>query len=193
MSERTHLSELAGFCNEPTAWRILKDVSQQLIEHDPCIVTPSLIEIAGDGHFALTPSDAHQLGYDAPNAQADTLTEADAVWSLGATIFFIVMGRQVMNGKGGKGQTAVSKLPYMRSEWPEMSELVKRCLQYEPMLRPSLQEVFDTAEQQDKRSQADIKRGPKFKKATPNSDPGNGLDSSLAFWPENMQSSSNNP
>ncbi len=192
MSETIYISELAGHCNEVTAWRILKEASQQLIEQGQYVVSPSSIAIADDGHFALMPTNTPRDGFDAPQSDAANRNAADAVWSLGATLFYVVMGRQVMNGKGGKGQTASSKLPYLRSKWPEMSKLVQQCLQYDPALRPTLHDILDKSTKQYERCLADIKRGPKFK---PSRDPDNdtieGRDDALAFWPDNMESTTN--
>lgn len=191
MSEKTYITELAGHCNEATAWRVLKEMSQQLIDSGQHVVDPSSIAIDDDGRFVLDHNPVPQPGFEAPQSNATEHTEADTVWSLGATLFYIVMGRQVMNGKGGKGQTAASKLPYMRSEWPEMSELIKQCLQYEPALRPSLHDVLEKANRQNERCLADIRRGPKFKETTsPDSDTAEGHNDDLAFWPETMQTQS---
>lgn len=192
MSETIYISELAGHCNEVTAWRILKDASQQLIEQGHYIIDPSTMVIADDGHFALMLAHEPHDGFEAPKCNAANRDAAAAVWSLGATLFFVVMGRQVMNGKGGKGQTASSKLPYMRSKWPEISKLVQQCLQYDPALRPTLHDILDKSTKQYERCLADIKRGPKFK-PTSDSDRETLEDhyDALTFWPENMESSTN--
>ena len=192
MSEPIYISELAGHCNEVTAWRILKEASQQLIEQGQYIVNPSTIVIGDDGHFVLMPAKDPRDGFDAPQGNADSRTAADAVWSLGATIFYVVMGRQVMNGKGGKGQTASSKLPYLRSKWPEISKLIQQCLQYDPILRPTLHDILDKSTKQYERCLTDIKRGPKFRPTrNTDSDTIESYYDALAFWPDNMESTTN--
>ena len=187
MEEKRHASDIAGHCNEPTAWQILKEVSQQIIEHKQLIINPFFIEIEEDGHFALSPTEIHPSGFDAPEVATSYHTEASVVWSLGATIFYVVMGRQVMNNKGGAGQTETSKLPYMRSEWPELSELVQSCLRYHPSQRPNLQQILDKASEQHGRCMEEIRRGPRFKKRPENAVVGtiNAMDD-MAFWPESM-------
>ena len=187
MSEKITVSELAGHCNEATAWRVLEEVSRQLMEGKQLIVNPSIITIGEDGHFAIEAAQEQQTGFDPHDVDANSHTEAGTVWSIGATIFYIVMGRCVMNGKGGEGQSETSKLPYMRSEWPEMSELVQQCLQYEPANRPSLQEIHDKAVQNLKRCQDDIRRGPKFKTAVSKSNELETTEKDFVFWPEPMQ------
>lgn len=181
-------ADFAGHCNESAAWQILKEISGQLIEHKQRIVNPFLISIGDDGHFNLMPSETQQASYDAPEIGTTTRTESATVWSMGAVLYFLVMGREVMNGKGGPGQSRTSKLPYMRSEWPALSELVQRCLQYAPNSRPSLQEIHDIAAQNLERCRNDIKHGPKFKPAKQAQTNGaNPTETELAFWPETMK------
>ncbi len=187
MEEKRYASDIAGHCNEPTAWQILKEVSGQLIEHKLLWVNPFVIEIGDDGHFTLLSAEKQCSGFDAPNADTAHPTDADTAWSLGATLFYIVMGRQVMNGKGGAGQRETSRLPYIRSEWPALSELVQQCLRYPPSRRPSLQQIHDEAVEQHNRCVEEIRLGPKFKKASDAATNGtiNVVDD-LSFWPETM-------
>lgn len=190
MEEKIYTSELAGHCNELMAWQVLKEVSEILLQKVLRPVDPHCIEISDDGHFLLVSYSASAChnGFDAPEAAEGQFAEPSVVWSLGASLFFIGMGHQVMNGKGGKGQRESSKLPYMRSEWPELSELVQQCLHFNPARRPSLQQVHDKALQQYQRCMDEIRRGPKFKtmgKASQTETDLEGLD--LAFWPETMQ------
>lgn len=195
MEEKTYASDLAGHCNEPTAWQILKEVSTQLIEKGLCPINPFCIEIGDDGHFSLIcPECLDHQSFEAPEFTNHQLNEPGVAWSLGATLFYIVMGCQVMNGKGGKGQRENSKLPYMRSEWPELSELVQRCLNYDPTCRPPLAHINEMAMRQHANCQEEIRRGPKLKKNVEktNIDIGND-EKELSFWPENMQSSMSNP
>ena len=187
MEEKRYTSDLAGHCNEPTAWQILKEVSQQQIERKPSLVNPFIIEIEENGRFTLLPAETQVLGFDAPEVDGTHRTEASAVWSLGATLFYIVMGRQVMNGKGGAGQSENSRLPYMRSEWPLMSELVQQCLRYHSSQRPSLQHILDKATEQYNQCMEEVRRGPKFKKASDFAfDGSNNATNDMAFWPEAM-------
>lgn len=187
MEEKRYTSDIAGHCNEPTAWQILKEVSEQLIDRKLPVVNPFIIEIGEDSHFVLLPSETQVAGFDAPEADDTHRTEASTVWSLGATLFHVVMGRQVMNGKGGAGQNENSRLPYMRSEWPTMSELVQHCLRYQPSQRPTLQQIHDKAAEQHSRCLDDIRRGPKFKIATALATDGTiNATNDMAFWPETM-------
>ena len=187
MEEKQYTSDIAGHCNEPTAWQILREVSKQQIERKQSLINPFIIEIEEDGCFTLLSAETQVLGFDAPEVDGAHRTEASAVWSLGATMFHIVMGHQVMNGKGGAGQSENSRLPYMRSEWPLMSELVQQCLRYHPSQRPSLQYILDKATEQYNRCMEEVRRGPKFKKTSDFTFDGsiNATDD-MAFWPETM-------
>lgn len=191
MEEKIYTSELSGHCNESTAWQILKETSETLIHKGLHPIDPYCIEIRDDGHFSLdlAAASANHNGFDAPETTENQLAESGSVWSLGATVFFIAMGCQVMNGKGGKGQQESSKLPYMRSEWPELSELVQQCLQFNPVRRPSLQQIHDKAMQQHQRCMDEIRKGPKFKNKGKTSSSEIDFGQDLAFWPETMQSS----
>ena len=54
MDEKLYAIELAGQCNELTAWRILKDASAAMLDANASSVDPSRIEIKDDGSFADT-------------------------------------------------------------------------------------------------------------------------------------------
>ena len=190
MDETIYAVELAGHCDEITAWRFLKDMSEALSSNSTSPITPCQIEIKEDGGFALTskPGAVTLEGFEAPETANGTRNEASAVWSLAASLFYLVMGCQVMNGKGGAGQNASSKLPYMRSTLPLLSELVQRCLNYHPERRPSLQEVHQLATQQHDICMETVKRGPKFQERNLGDGKTEGGGTQiLDFWPEPMQ------
>lgn len=190
MEEKINTSELAGHCTELAAWQVLKEVSEILLQKGLQPVGPHCIEISDDGHFMLVSNAAlaSHNGFDAPEVAEGQLAESSVVWSLGASLFFIGMGHQVMNGKGGKGQRGSSKLPYMRSEWPELSELVQQCLQFIPARRPTLQQVHDKAAQHYQHCIDEIRKGPKYKTSVNTSQTETDhAGQELAFWPETMR------
>ena len=182
--------ELAGHCNELTAWRILMDVSQALPSDGTTPVTPTLITIQEDGSFALSKAEASYPvgGFAAPECSQGTATAASSVWSLAASVFYIVMGRQVMNDKGGSAQRESSKLPVMRSSWPLLSETVQRCLSFHPEQRPTMAEIHALATERYNLCMEDIKKGPKFQEKKSGNDQ-NDIQTmrNLAFWPETMK------
>ena len=190
MDETIYAVELAGHCDEITAWRFLKDMSEAIRPDGTSPISPCHIEIKEDGGFtpAAVPCDHEMKGFNAPEADDGTNNEASAVWSLAASLFYLVMGCQVMNGKGGAGQHESSKLPYMRSSLPLLSDLVQRCLNYHPERRPSLREINQLATQQHDICMETVKRGPKFQEQRlDNGKPEGPGQQALDFWPEPMQ------
>lgn len=184
MKEQPTIADIAGHCNEPTAWRIIKQVSDALLEQGPCAVAPCNVTI-NDDHFQLVSTDDNRCeGFEAPECIASQPTEAGSIWSLGATVFFVVMGRQVMNGEGGKRQKANSKLPYMRSTWPTLSELVQHCLDFNPENRPTVKELNLKAQQECRRCDEEIRRGPKIKTNSTTATTDVQLATETSFWPE---------
>lgn len=187
MEDRVYAVELAGYCNELTAWRILRDVSGDLLSQTGP-VSPSLIKVNDDGFdLSREQGDVDTGSFEAPEVSRGSRSEASAVWSLAASVFYIVMGCEVMNGKGGKGQHATSKVPYMRSEFAKMSDLVQRCLQYRPEVRPSMKEVNEIATEQYNICVEVISRGPKFREKPTTVADDTTIDKELAFWQEPMR------
>ena len=141
------LADIAGYGSEMTAWQLLADIATQLADAPTGALRlgPEDIVIV-DGRFQVAPERQPQVSpvYDAPEGPSGP---ASAAWSLGAAAFYLVMGSHVMNGHGGPAQRAASPLPYMRSSMAELSELVQRCLHYNPAERPSLAEVAAVAKE----------------------------------------------
>lgn len=182
-------ADLAGHCTEMTAWKVLSDVATELKDGDTSrLISPSAIRIADNGCFVLT-SQTDAAGqssiYEAPEAINSQRTANSAVWSLAASIFYMVMGCNVMNGKGGAAQHRQSKVPYMRTEMPELSELIQQCLHYNPAQRPTLQTLVETAAIHYKQWQTTVSRGPQFKKAV-QQDAADDASTAPDFWPEEM-------
>ena len=186
----------AGYCDELTAWQMIVDVATQVQSpsvppggedwHAPMEISPSCIAINGNVFVLVPLQDCHDDTFVAPEliGGKTTATEKSAVWSLAATVFRMVMGCNIMNGRGGKAQKATSKLPFMRSEMPEMSRLVQQCLDYDASKRPTLAEVLATAKNNLERCKEELKDGPRMKPETASSTSAVEADSSA--WPEEM-------
>lgn len=193
----------AGFCDELSAWQLIVDVATK-VKDDGCWVivdgrqkmvdiSPACIAINGSGFAFVSLPDCHDDAFVAPelinnqpssfNSQHSTFNSA-AVWALAATVFRMVMGCNIMNGRGGKAQKATSKLPFMRNEMPELSRLVQHCLEYDATKRPSLDEVLSTAKENLERCQEEMKNGPRMKPETTSSTSASQANS--AAWPEEM-------
>ena len=179
-------SDFSGYCQEITAWRVMADITDGLLadaQYDKVVVSPKAIAINDDGSFRLVDQKPDEV-FEAPETRRGKKNEASLVWSLAATIFHLVMGCDIMNGKGGAGQHAKSKVPYMRSEMPLMSALLQRCLHFDPTERPSLSEVSQTAHQQYEACSNFLKKGPAFKQVIDSTGKsGSRIDE---VWPEEM-------
>ena len=186
MDERYLAADIAGYCRRLTAWKIVKEMSDALMNDKNARVSPFLIGIKDDGGFELLKTNERDIveGFDAPETLDGTFNEVSQVWSLAASIFYIVMGCQIMNGKGGRGQLETSRIPYMRSELPQLSELVQQCLNFHPEMRPSMKKVNEIATKELQRCTEEVRKGPKFR------DKKDAIEAKhkdeTGFWPEAM-------
>lgn len=108
--------------------------------------------------------------------------QQDSIWSLGATVFHLLMGVKIFNGQGGKVQREDTPVPsFNESRYgTTLCNLVKACLSYNPESRPSLEQIIAISEEELMKSPA--KMSEKRKK-------GNGNAASLdavTYWPEKI-------
>jgi len=130
------LDSIAGYCSERLAWMLVAKIAE-LHQQLQGMVNPFCLCVEGTG-FELN-ADALTSSNETPYAAPEgTKGEASDVWSMAATVFYVVMGCNVMNGEGGVAQRPDSVLPWMRSEMPELSQLIVDCLAYEPSSRPTM-------------------------------------------------------
>lgn len=180
-------ADFAGYCTEIAAWRFLRDISQEVAQggEASCLITPTAVAITEDGGFTLIDvQEDPGSPYIAPECRDGRPTMKSAVWSMAATVFKLVMGCDVFNGRGGKAQHKGSKIPYMRNEMPDLSQLLCRCLSFLPQNRPEVIEIHDMASLHFQRCLESVRRGPQFK-TTSTTDSG-ADDSDAGFWPEEM-------
>lgn len=191
---------IAAHISEIMVWHLIADIGSALSE----------IHRMGYGHFDVKPSnilwdgkkflltdfgacrelkeaapeetaqDASSYRFDAPELKTKGCSASD-IWSLGATIFYLYMGCNVFNGLGGRAQRKDSPVPYMRKALPVLSQLVQRCLSFDPEMRPTADEVQTIAmsEIQKLEKQSNI-RGVR-PKVTESLNSGK-----KEFWPEQM-------
>lgn len=168
-------SALAGEIDELTAWRILHDVAAQAQGSDTP-VEPEHIMIDGAG-FILNPfSRSLDTKFTAPEGY-------EAVWALGASVFYIFLGCHVFQGLGGKGETPTAPIPTLRRELPELSGLIAACLAYDPKRRPSLQRIVEVADYNLVRCGRNVMEFPPKKR---NYETGISSDDLDYGWPEEM-------
>ena len=185
---------VAGFFSEKMAWKLLQDISGALsFLHAEGLchgdVNPS--NILWDGqHFLLADFGSCAKSPDEKASVHDSSWQyaapekvkcaASDIWSLGASVFHLVMGTQVFNGMGGKSQRKDSVIPYMRKSMPELSRLVVNCLHYELEARPTATVILDSA-----REGMEIRRPVNRPLKTQTQDPLS--DTTASFWPEEMK------
>ena len=187
MERQTYASDIAGHCAEITAWQIIYDLTEQLLSHsEGAVVRPSSIKLVDEGRFMLVEdrTDLTSNGFDAPEVEHSSRTVASGVWSIGASVFYIMMGCLMFNGQGGRRQTARSRIPYLRNGLPELSELVQRCLHYNPRQRPTLKELHEIGAKNLNRCKELINQGPKIRESGVRSIGFRPIDKD--FWPEEM-------
>lgn len=191
---------IAGFCSEITSWHFLHDVASGLkVMHQRGFlhndIQPSNIIISKD-HFIISDlSNSHKLGEISETdsdvssyafspqewtPKRDKLTFKSDVWSLGASVFNLITGVFIFNGKGGGAQKHDTPLPSISTKDATLSSLVKKCLSFEETDRPSLDEIIYIA-----KKSIDNYKHPSISKKKISSDcPNNDTDDEI--WPEKM-------
>ena len=186
----------AGHFPEAMAWNLIHDIGSALAYlHSESLchgdVKPSNILRSGD-RFLLadfgscfevkTGSPANDLSSYLFSAPERIKTEKSDIWSLGATVFNLVMGSQVLNGLGGRSQREETEIPFMRKSMPELSAFVVECLSFHSTSRPSAKDVQLLAEDNLKRLSGQNRIRPIKKVASITVQ-----DEFESFWPEIMK------
>lgn len=169
------IAALAGEIDELTAWQILHDVAKQSKDIKTPI-SPGHILVDGDGFILSEWSESHDERFTAPEGYSP-------VWALAATIFYTYLGCHVFQGLGGRGQTKTAPIPALRRELPELSNLIIRCLDFNPSKRPGMSEIVKTAETNIKRCKAIRSDFPPLREISENTITADEIDS---YWPEEM-------
>lgn len=169
------IAALAGEIDELTAWQIMADMAKQA-KNSATPISPAHILINGDGFILSEWSESHDERFTAPEGYSQ-------VWALAATIFYTYLGSHVFQGLGGKGQTKTAPIPTLRRELPELSNLIIRCLDFNPSKRPGISEIVKIADKNIKRCKAMQKDFPPLRKITENEISADEIDS---YWPEEI-------
>lgn len=166
--KRRSADGMAGYYDEKTIWRLMRDVASAL----SCLhngnfghfdVKPSNIMI-GDERFLLSDfgscrslddklnnrddasaTDCSSFRFNAPER---CFRKENDIWSFGATVFYLFMGCYVFSGLGGRAQKRTSVIPLMRMRMPQLNDVVKRCLAFDPSARPTAEELLQISEKQ---------------------------------------------
>ena len=193
--EGRSVDNAAGYFQEAMAWKLILDIGSALAYlHSESLchgdVKPSNILRNGDSFLLAdfgscfevkTGSPANDLSSYLFSAPEAIKTEKSDIWSLGATVFNLVMGSQVLNGLGGRSQREETEIPFMRKSMPDLSAFVVKCLSFHPSSRPSAKEVLLLAEDNLKRLSGQNRIRPIKKAASITIQ-----DEYESFWPEIM-------
>lgn len=158
--EGRSMDNLAGFLSEKDAWQLLMEMADALsFLHQKGLCHPGIkpSKILWDGQSFLLADAGGCLpaGEPRPLGGPDSLpfippererSPKSDIWSLGATLFHLILGTHVFNGLGGGAQRPDSPLPFLRKGMPELSSLICRCLAYNPSDRPTAEELLIQAQ-----------------------------------------------
>ena len=184
----------AGYYSEQATWKLILDISSAIAylhsgNFCHADIKPSNILRRDKDFFLADFGSCFEMGtntsagdvssyiYSAP--EKNRTSESD-IWSLGASVFFLVTGTQVFGGLGGKAQKRDSVIPFLRRSMPELSEFVIRCLAFEPSDRPTAVEAISLAESNLCRLSETKAIRPKRNGVLP------GRNEYEDFWPETM-------
>ena len=145
------LKDIAGLATEKTVWQLLLNLSADFNKCVPNGIAPDCIAI-GEKEFLLKDncSAKDAMAFAAPEAmgnQSGTISEASYIWTIGALAFYAITGTYIFEGKGGETQTKDTEVPRLSSAHAsyELSEMIRRCLNYSPMDRPKMGEIHRLA------------------------------------------------
>ncbi|MBO4447102.1 MAG: protein kinase, partial [Bacteroidales bacterium] len=158
MCEGRSVDNAAGYFSEEAAWKLMLDIGSALAylhSLGSCHGDVKPSNILREGNEFLLADFGAGFGGDLSSyvfaAPEPVRTALSDIWSLGASVFNLVMGSQVFNGLGGRAQKKDSDLPFMRKSMPELSGLVMRCLSFDSSVRPFAAEIVRLAEENLKR------------------------------------------
>lgn len=169
------IAALAGMIDELTAWKIFRDVAQQAND-SKAPICPEHIFIDGDDFTLSGWSESQDIRFTAPEGYSP-------MWGLASTVFYTYLGSHVFQGLGGKGQTKTAPIPTLRRELPELSNLIIRCLDFNPDKRPDMTEIIGIADENLKRCKSQLSDFPPMKKISENIITADEIDT---YWPEEM-------
>ncbi|MBR6721347.1 MAG: protein kinase [Alistipes sp.] len=167
-------SKRAGKMPEKELWRFIRDVASGLAylhEQDPPIIhqdiKPDNILILKSGGYVITDfgiskqlksslrrsamqqlNSTGSIAYMGPErfSKQYQAIKASDIWSLGVTIYELIMDDMPFNGMGGNLQKHGAEIPDLPEEFSEnMTIIFTSCLALEPWNRPSARQVAEFA------------------------------------------------
>lgn len=168
--------DLIGKIDEPTMWRMLRDVASGLsylhglgiVHHD---IKPDNILVDENGNFVITDfgisikfrstlrrNSARQLQkqersgsipYMGPEMFAEEAEAVNAtdIWALGVTMYEMLSGELPFFGQGGAMQMNGAQVPEVQGNWSNsLKKVVKSCLAPQSWERPSAHQLVEYSE-----------------------------------------------
>ncbi len=155
MKKDITLKDIAGYTTERTVWQLILNLSDDCDRGRVEGISPEKIAVYNKGfQFKNGESAAASKAFTAPetfgchsDGELPTNHEASCVWTIGALSFYVIMGTDVFEGKGGETQTESTDIPRISSAHAsqELSSLIRKCLDYSPEKRPSLADIQQQA------------------------------------------------
>lgn len=185
--EKIMLKDIAGYATERMVWQMMLNLSEFCTTQLAAGVSPQDITIKGDSFLLSTdkvPSANDNKAFAAPEIFNPTMgfnTGKSGIWTLGALAFYVITGTDVFEAKGGETQTETTEVPRISSTYAnmELSNLIRRSLNYLPQNRPTIEEIQTQAREALAKPAQPRKRLTSSKgKSYPNS--------LVKFWPEEM-------
>lgn len=146
------LDHIAGYATERTVWQLIQYISDSWTGGGSVAIQPDLIEVRDEGFHAVPKVENHKTtcSFSAPERNVNDggkVSEKADVWSVGALAFYVLLGKEIFEGKGGSTQSENTEIPRISTSHCSdiMSDLIYRCLSYEPSLRPTMSELNETA------------------------------------------------
>ncbi len=126
------LKDIAGYVTERNVWKLLLTLSDRDGRYDLARMSSKDIRIVDDA-YAADKSDA-------------SVRDKDAVWNVGALAFYALMGVEAFENAESQPENAA--IPRISSSHAsrDLSSLIHACLNHDPEVRPSMDEVHDRAE-----------------------------------------------
>lgn len=194
------LHSIAGYAMEVAIWKMLWDVCKEIKNRkergdEKSTLFPGMIQIDGEDFYIMDVSipEEERSKFSAPEIVAEKRGgDNTVVWSLGALVCYMSSGHYVFGGRGGVYQHRhpLVGLPVLRKEHEMLTNVVHRCMQYQPSERITLKELEKLSEQgYQKARERGFARVGEYKSVNERAEErvyiqGEGIR--VPFWPEEM-------